>query len=192
MIQQYYSIRKDTNKYTETDLMNEIKEDIAILVEQGFTELSNIIFTCGFNNNTTRFGFCRRSKTYATRKAYISISSIAIKTCSPSKVHNTIMHEVCHAVNGGHTHSHGWLKAITIINNLSKKGIYEFTELSRVGEDEGFTEYKKSISKYIIKCEKCGHEYSYQRRSKVVESVASHKGECYCKCGSYKLILITH
>ena len=76
---QQHSIRKDTSTYTWKDLMNEIKEEVAILKSLGY-DCSQNTYNVGFINNSYKmYGFC--SKVHGTSNYEIKINYKYLRKC---------------------------------------------------------------------------------------------------------------
>lgn len=109
-------------------------------------------------NSKNVAGKCRYLGTAINPKGGIIFLSRFVTTHhSDEQVRDTILHEIAHGLTPGHKHDRVWQrKAIEI--GADGKRCYDVT-------DE-LLEAKKSISKYIGTCPKCGHEIPTSRLPK--------------------------
>ena len=78
---------------------------------------------------------------------------------------NTIIHELLHSCEGGMTHKGNWKK-------LAEKVNYYYPQYNikrcTTSEEKGIAPTEKEYN-YILKCEKCGHEYKHIKMCKSVK-----------------------
>ena len=177
-MEQKFSIRKDTAKYTLTDIKNEIKEDVELLISLGYADVSRNHYECRFDNRALRrLGRCTRMTTY---KYLISVNEKYLRMANPESIHNTIMHVVIHSLPGCMNHGKEWQNAARRVN-----ASYNFTPITRVhdlAEDKHYENYVKSNYHYSIECEKCHPKWSYMKKTKTYS--ACKEGRARCSCGS--------
>lgn len=72
-------------------------------------DLLHLGWTFGFNNNKRRLGVCRH------HKKRIELSNYYVNQAPMSKLKNTVLHEIAHALTPGHGHDKVWkAKAIEL------------------------------------------------------------------------------
>lgn len=133
-----------------------------------------------FINAVHIFGRCRK---HNDNEATIYLSEVSLRDGS---IKNTIIHELCHAVlfpnNVGHN---------TVWKNIAKEAGKIFGEniTTKAETNEKTKEYQSEKCKYIIRCENCGKEYFYIRKSKAISAIINnHCGKYHCgKCKSHNL-----
>lgn len=127
------------------------------------------------------FGRCRK---HDDNNATIYLSEVSLRDGS---IKNTIIHELCHAVmfpnNVGHN---------TVWQKIAKEAGKIFGEniTTRAQNNEKTREYQFNKYKYIIKCENCGRQYFYIRKSKAISAIINNSKSYRCKCGSHNLRVI--
>lgn len=99
---------------------------------------------------------------------------------------DTMIHEVLHAHKDRFCHTGEWKRCANRINTAYP--IYHITRCTSAEEKNIANKMSTINYKYIIKCSGCGHEYKYQRTSKVVRLVQKNSNSCKCGvCGSTQL-----
>ena len=173
----------------------------SILIKEGFTELADRVITYSVRTNATK------SLGTTTRKfvsQYINMRTGEVKRntfiyniemnwtfvlhSSETEVHNTIMHEMCHCVDGGMKHTGGWKRAA---NSVRKYGF----DITRLADADKIQEYMNIYNtqnpiKYRVVCPNCGVIASRKRDSKMLKEIRllGAKSGSYCaKCGSRNL-----
>lgn len=159
------SLRLDTFNYTLTDIQAEIDEDINILVSLGCNDLKKKSITAKYGTQLKCYGSTRKTN----GKYAISINEQYLRVGDPKDVHNTIMHEVIHCVDGCMNHGDKWKRIAAQVNSR-----FDFTPIQRTGDDKAYDAFLETKYKYKITCNKCGHEYKYLRKTKTFDE---------CKCG---------
>ena len=176
---QQHSIRKDTSTYTWKDLMDEIKEDVAILKSLGY-DCSRNTYNVGFINNSYKmYGFC--SKVHGTPDYNIKINYKYLRKCKPEEIHCTIMHEVIHSVPECMDHGSKWKKIASEVN-----ANYNFLPIKTTNSYDDWAEITQGSYRYFAKCDNCGYTYKWIRASKYYYACKS--GNARCKCGSDKFV----
>ena len=150
------------------------KEDYAECKEQlaklGYELQDNIPLV--FNNRASRrFGQCsvtRNNYTGNTRVTKIELSTKTFAYRTKEEIKNTVMHECIHAIPQCHYEGHkgNWLR---IANEVNRAYGYKIKRCSDITDMEAYAEAVKQRTNYVVKCEKCGHEWHYQKMSKCVQ-----------------------
>ena len=88
---------------------------------------------------------------------------------------NTLLHELLHTCPGCMNHGALWKKYAAQVKD------YLGYDIKRTGsaEEEGVVTMAEQSHNYIVKCEKCGKEFYYERAGKVVKYCYRY----HCKCG---------
>lgn len=86
----------------------------------------------------------------------------------------TILHECLHCVEGCWSHGTKWKQLADIVNRTYGFHITRTTSAEEVNVDYS----KVKIYKYVFKCERCGNELAYTKRSKFVQ----HPEWYVCSC----------
>lgn len=181
-MEQVLTIRNDTESYTEFDVLQEIKECVKLLVALGIEGVAENTYSVSFRNYTTKFGACHRDR-YNKRFFTIKLNKLMLDNCNSEQVHNTIMHEVIHSVDGCFNHQDKWKRIADLVNRN-----YVYSPISRVGRDTDLTnainQYSLEKGYYKITCDKCGSSWTRRKKSAIVKGCQN--GTCKCACGSQK------
>lgn len=149
-----------------------------IMIEHGFPVRK--IVNVKYSNSISTYGICRKHR---DNTVTIIISEITVRDKS---LNNTIIHELCHAIdipNNIH-HNYVWKQLAQKAGKIFNENIVRCAEISKE-----YMEIRKSKSKYTIKCKHCGKEYHYIRASQAIKNIShgnSRKYHCTI-CGSYDL-----
>lgn len=122
-----------------------------------------------------RWGQCKRECAgYYT----ISISSrLLADEVDDQATKNTIMHELIHTVNGCHGHTGLWAEIAAKVNRrLPQYTIKRTTSSAEKGIDEAPC---IRTAQYAIRCINCGHEYTREKMTKVIQHPESYRCS-YC------------
>lgn len=92
-----------------------------------------------------------------------------------SALHNTIIHELLHTCPDCMNHGEPWKRWALRVNRKYGTNIKRTSSVQEIGL-EVFTQKKAN---WIVTCDKCRHEYIYQRAGKVVQ----HPEQFKCVCG---------
>ena len=149
-----------------------------IMIEHGFPVRK--IVNVKYSNSISTYGTCREHR---DNTVTITISEITLRDNS---LINTIVHELCHAVDVPNNKNHNY-----IWKQLAQKAGQLFNEdICRCAKTtKEYVEIKNSRCKYIIKCKHCGKEYHYIKASQAIKNIShgnSRKYHCTI-CGSYDL-----
>lgn len=167
------SLRLDTATYTLTDIQNEIEEDIQILCSLGYTSISDKRIKAKFMHRARQLGVTSKKSAYTYE---IGINEEYLRVADPKEVHNTIMHECIHCVDGCMNHGEKWKTIAAKVNAR-----FDFTPITRTGNDENYDSYMHANKcKYRLSCDKCGAEWYYMRRGKVLDECKQGKRRCSC------------
>ena len=173
--------------------VNECKRDI----EAVGLKIGNIVSVTVNSRAKSRWGRCTRV-CGAYKTAYkIEISKALLDdNIDDMALKDTIIHELLHTIEGGHTHTGAWKRAAELMNKTYGYNIKRCTSYEEKGLSEAQIIGVKNPS-YIIKCNKCGHVNTFYRKSKVVNMFLIKPGvaNSYYRCGickAYNLELIKH
>lgn len=115
-------------------------------------------WTFNFDNARSRLGCCKH------RQRIISLSTRWVEVLDETKVRDTILHEIAHAlVGGGHGHDYVWQRKALEIGCVGNR-CYNAT-----GK-------KTPESKYIAICHGCGTKHKRNRKQKA--GISSSCGIC--------------
>lgn len=125
---------------------------------------------------TSALGICRTKKSMSTGKteSEIGISSRLMNTSYPTEYRiGTLIHEILHSFFPTDHHSGNWKKYADMISKYTE---YDIKRLANEEESEVL----KGISKYQLRCTKCGQTFGYNRLTDVVKYPQryKHTGEC--------------
>ena len=139
------------------------------------------------NTRAKRWGQARRlpNGTYT-----ININANLVRdSVSDKAIMDTLVHEVLHTCEGCMNHGARWKYYATIMNRAYGYNIKRCTSAEEKGLN---TSAQISSANYAIKCESCGHVYTYQRAGKAVQLIRNYgyNSGCRCACGSRKLVLL--
>ena len=189
-MEQIYSIRKDTHKYTLQDVKKEVDEILHLLAQAGYPEVLKQTYKIELSSRRkNNFGKCAQER--GSTNFTLSFNSNYIKYASPEHVHETILHECIHSVPGCMNHGAKW-KAIGEYMSTH----YQFTTPTRLTHDENYNKnYLRAKTnyytyKYAIVCDSCGKTWRYKRKSRIIDSAP--KGTCTCPyCSGHKFTVKT-
>lgn len=158
----------EDKKRVQAMAMQYIKE----LKEHGFSirKLKKIDYNISFRRN----GYCRLYRDSPTFDIGISVYRVVDGW---EAVKETILHELCHAMasyDSGHDEEwQGLAKKVGSIYGI--KITYKAPHSIKAFE----TAYK-----YVVKCDNCGAEWRFMRRTEFVKDVANHHANNWkCGCG---------
>lgn len=179
---QNHSLRFDTVSYTLKDIQDEIYEDIHLLIALGHKDLAHKTFLAKWQNKARTLGLTSRSP-FSTVYA-IAINRDFIRVAKPEDVHNTIMHECIHCIDGCFDHQHKWKAVAAQVNAM-----YKFTPITRCGNSPEYREKVLAAKyKWRITCNGCGNVWNYMRKSRVVNSCANGTARCSCGCKEFTVV----
>lgn len=175
----------NTAEYTVIDLKQEMMECVNILINLGYEV--HIPTKISINKRLKKaLGRCNKNRGIYN----IEINETYLRVGNPQNIHNTIMHECIHCVEGCFNHGPKW-KAVA--NKVSQ--LYPQYSINRASYDKEYgkvLEEGPSSYKYQIVCGDCGCKMDkYKRWSKTLESIfwAEEKYQCG-RCKSRKLIVV--
>ena len=169
--------------YTMEDFRNDYADCKAQLENLGYHLQDNIPLV--FNNRAvTRYGQCtvyRNNCTGESKVRKIELSTKPFAYSSREEIKNTVMHECIHALPECHFvgHKGNWVR---IANEVNNKYGYNISRCSSREDKEGLAQAKAQVTRYIVKCEKCGHEWNYQKFSNCVKHPEHYT---HNKCGGH-------
>lgn len=124
-----------------------------------------------------KISYMKAYKTYG-----LCITNIKEQTCeikiskrlNEKDAINTIYHEVCHAIVGSEGHDRLWKKAARELNKKHGLNI-KVTNIHALYNEDGKELEDKDIYKYKIKCDNCGAEQKYIRKSKAIKNPEQYR-----------------
>lgn len=176
-MKQKLTLRLDTNTYTILDIRKEIEEDVKLLSALGYTEALTNTYDVKLSNRSKKmFGCC---KSYNDNFYGITINENYLRTAKPENIHELIMHEVIHSLNGCMNHGYAWKSVAAKVNR-----VYNFKTIERLATSQEYDDnYLNSQYKHRITCDGCHKTWGWLNYSSKVR--ACIKGKCTCKrCGS--------
>lgn len=132
-----------------------------------------------FNNRIKSSAYGRCTVSYRNNRVEkIELATNLLHLLSREEIYDVVLHETVHAVRScwGEHHGGEWL---SIANRLNRAYGYN---IKRTRNQEGFRDYKKSLSNYTLVCDKCGHEWYYQKMCKTVERCEHYT---HTNCGGH-------
>lgn len=177
---QKHSLRLDTKNYTLEDILAEVKEDFTVLVSLGYTDLLDKDVIVNYGKRIRAYGTCQRVGRVNNKMRYeIKINKDYLKVGNPKDVHNTIMHECIHCIEGCMNHGEKWKTAAAKVNAR-----FDFSPIQRTGYDEAYHQVLETKYKYFAVCEGCKSVYKWMRKSKTYTACCNNRARC--SCGSKK------
>lgn len=186
---QRFTTLGNVSKYTLEDVRREIHECANILSSIGYKDVEANRYNVAFSKRLMNtYGRCKK----VGRNMYtITINEPYLRIGSPENIHNTIMHEVIHSVQGCMNHG-AKFKAVGRRVNEN----YKYTKIETYGHDEVYLNSKEYLNKkkYKVVCNSCGKEWLYQKTSKVIKIIldeTGNSGKCTCpncKSNDFKVI----
>ena len=174
---QKLSLRLDTQKYSLEDIQKEVEENLLILIGLGCTDLINKEVKVGWGKSVRSYGTCTKIGKKANGKTLyeIKINKEYIAVAASREVHNTIMHECIHCVDGCMNHGNKWK---TIAQKVNRS--YDFSTIKRTGYDPAYNQILEAHYRYIAVCDRCGHAFRWMRKSHIFVSCSTGKARCSC------------
>lgn len=174
----------NTAEYTVIDLKQEMMECVNILINLGYEV--HIPVAISINKRLKKaLGRCNRNQGVYR----IEINETYLRTGNSQSIHDTIMHECIHCVDGCFNHGPKW-KAV------ASKVTQSFPQysISRISYDENYGKVLNEISpyRYQIICKDCGCKMQrYKNWSKILNAIYwGNSGYRCCDCGSHSLVII--
>lgn len=143
------------------------------------------------NKNVRRFGRCKKIYDDMFNEYEIEIRSVLLDEKNSIKgLKDTIIHELLHTVEGCMNHGKKWKKLASLVNekygyNVSRCNSYEEKGICQEDIDSIFAERNAKLAlkpTYIIRCEKCGYEYTRHKISRLVTEPEHYMcGRCHGK-----------
>lgn len=174
----------NTANYTIIDLQQEMTECINILLNMGYEVHIPTHFEINDKLLKSLGRCCRRRGVY-----HLEANPTFLKVASSQHVHDMIMHECIHCVEGCFNHGAKWK---SIAAKVMKK--YPQYSITRCTDDEEYNKAYEDSSQYKFEiiCEGCGKSNGkYKNCSKSIKSISAHEDRYRCgHCGSKKLVVI--
>lgn len=174
---QKHSLRLDTKRYTLENIHKEVMEDFAILISLGCEDLLKKEVRIKWGKKVRAYGTCKRIGLQPNGKVLyeIQVNQEYIAVGDSKDVHNTIMHECIHCVDGCMNHGEKWKAIAKKVNDK-----FDFTTIKRTGYDEAYHAIMETKYKYEAICNKCGAAYRWMRHSRIYTSCTLGKARCNC------------
>lgn len=172
---QMHSLRLDTKNYTLDDILKEVKEDFEILESLGYSEMKDRKVSVKFGKQAKALGYCKKTTRNKIPYYTIEINKEYLSVAPAADVHNTIMHECIHCVDGCMNHGDKW-KAVA--NKVNVK--FEFTPITRTTNCPEYREVLNKKYKYFATCNTCNYTYKWMRRGRLFDSCKTGKARCNC------------
>jgi hypothetical protein len=138
------------------------------------------IYKIYFNDNmTTVGGSCAKLK---AKKYIIYISTKNFKVMNNKGRVSLMIHEMLHTLPKCFDHQKIFKKYAEIINQKFNLDVHTFCSFENVDEVKAF-----SLFNFILKCEKCGSIYTFDKKNKILEQVYLGKNIHTCG-GKLKII----
>lgn len=134
-----------------------------------------------FDRRVNRNGFCRL---WRDNNMFVLGISIYRFADGMEAVKETILHELCHAIAPfGEKHGETWQRIARLVGNIFHVKIN--------ARNAHTIEVAEMAYKYHIKCDGCGAEWHYCRRTQFVKAVENnHAVDWKCGCGHKHFSLI--
>lgn len=155
---------------TNSEVQSIFQEAISMCEAVGYKpqKLSPV---CKINNRKRAYGVCKEGRNSYTGEVVsteIGVSKYFVAKANKQQMLETLVHECLHSAVGAKCgHKGEWKTAAQKLNKL-----YGFDiECTSDYRDEQGNEIlsNEQNCKYILKCPKCGHEFYYNRLTKVVK-----------------------
>lgn len=186
---QNLTISANTKSYTLEDILNEVHECQNLLQAIGF-DMEGKKYTTRWLPKTKvkTLGMCSCT---VYNNYIISINESYLRLASPENIHNTIMHEVIHSIDGCANHGPNFKRAGEKVCKY-----YVFTSITRLGKDKTYMdEVVATKYKYQLRCKTCGHTWNYMRRTQKMLSICNsttsfHNNKQRKCCGPFEIITL--
>lgn len=127
-----------------------------------------------------RFGCCRKKN----GKFQIEISEFVLE-CDSKDIRGILAHELLHTCNGCYNHGNIWKVYAERFNSAYGYNIKRTSLPEELGIETPKQQSEGDRAKYIIKCRKCGREYTRQRRTSIIRNINAYR----CGCGGKLTVL---
>lgn len=179
--------RLDTKNYTLEDIKSEVQECVMMLQSLGYTMAEKQYEVAYLSERTNKcFGRC---KSLGNNRYLLSFNRKYLDVGDPKNIHNTIMHEVIHSVNGCMNHQSLWKVVVARINSAFGYSI------SRTTNDVAYAALyiKPKTVNYSVWCDNCHTRLArYNRKSSTVTAIMNNERRHYCPlCKSRDLFVET-
>ena len=180
-MEQVLTLRTNTRDYTTSDIYDEIRECKKLIESLGYP-MGVRFYDVEISNKMTK---ALGSASYCGEGDYqIKISRLLLDNCDPDEVHNTIMHEVIHTVDGCMNHGWLWQRIAYDVNRH-----YQFSKLQRLSGNTEFGEAAKQAKRerastiYKVTCDGCHKSWEFYRHTSKVKAIERNRATCRL-CGS--------
>lgn len=131
----------------------------------------DVTYKLEFSNKATKWlgrTIIRRKNGH--RYFTIQLNKIYCDTVNLKDILNTIMHECCHTIDGGDTHTGEWLKAAKAVNKAYGYNIERLADSTEIAEYLNAYNALKP-NRYGVVCGDCGAKTEYQRITKAYKAI---------------------
>lgn len=129
-------------------------------------------------------GRCRsRQRADATNKSCTIQLAKTLLYLPDDSIHSTIVHEICHMVEGSRQHDNLWREACKQVEEH-----YPVLHLTQYASLEEAREFKKHLPRrkeYRVTCGGCGAVFKFHRKTKFIKDVQAGKTNWECSCGPH-------
>ena len=159
--------------------LNSVVENCLLKCDESNVQYGEIKRVDVFNESRRYIGLCTRLDSGAYK---IQISSLLLNENIPIiKLEEIILHEILHTCKNCFNHGKEWKKQAEKLNNKYNYHISRTYSFNMQNIDDIIDHYK-----YIIRCEKCGKVYGYQRIPKCIKNLDNYQ----CAICSGKLMRV--
>ena len=163
------------------------QDAMEVMNEMGF-EVGEITSVKWNGRLRSTWGKCFRSRATGTYRIELN-TILADDAVTWEHAMDTMIHEVLHAHKDRFCHTGEWKRCADMINR--EYPIYHI-ERCTSAEEKNVADKIARTANYIVRCEGCGHSYTYNRAGKIVKLIQRYPTAhgCKCSCGSTNLTLI--
>lgn len=134
------------------------------------------------NSRARRWGQCAKENGLYS----INISKTLLDERNDEKgLLNTLLHELLHTCPGCMNHGKDWKWYAEIVRRETGIDIQRLSSPDMKGVEVDLRPVHSHEKKYFIQCDKCGHIFQREKKSKVVQNVANYR----CRCGGDLILL---
>jgi predicted SprT family Zn-dependent metalloprotease len=156
--------------YNFAELKNDAVEKLAKL---GYDEVLHYNYVLKFNMRAKgRYGRCSK---LGKDEFEIQLNYEYAQVATLKDVIETVIHEVMHSIDGCMNHGRKWKYIAYLVRNKYGHNI------ERTGKCEEYRALKNETIdyKYMVKCNRCGVESKYQKKSKLINHPEKYRcGNC--------------
>ena len=129
-------------------------------------------------------GRCRYIEMDSGKLCHLQFAK-ALLSLPKTYIVNTVVHEMCHAVNGTRGHDQAWKRACQDVMDF-----YPELHLDIYATREEAKAFRKALPPHVVyraTCQGCGHVYTAYKKTRFVKAcLAGDTQHYHCACGSDK------